>query len=247
MTDTITPMLAKPASSAGMTPGRLMISLSGAAGPATTPVSGAICSAIRLGSGRTARARPSAMQLMNPAAIQGIVRTSASSSLPEKSGLKNAGPRIAPKTAPKSTYEMPRPRRAAGYMSPAAVRTRSAIPLEEPIKAKPAMTATAEPVAVPRAVNQQPIAPRAKPPAMTGMRPKRSISRPAGTAVSAEATRKIAGPSPSSFSKPVTRTKVSEETAATSCSTAELTASTPARSTVFRRIGRLTAGAAIVR
>jgi hypothetical protein len=47
----------------------------------------------------------------------------------------------------------------------------------------------------------------------------RSIIRPAGTAVSAEDTRKIAGPSPSRPSTPVTSTKVIEETAATSCST----------------------------
>ncbi len=80
---------------------------------------------------------------------------------------------------------------------------------------------------------------------MIGTRPKRSIAHPAGNDESAEAVRKIAGPSPSSFSKPVTSTNVIDETAATSWRTAELTAMTPARRAVFRRIGRSTAGAAI--
>src|SRR3954454_21738638 len=66
----------------------------------------------------------------------------------------------------------------------------------------------------------------------------RSISRPAGTALRPEATRKIAGPSPSSPSTPVTSTNVIDETAATSWSTAEYTAMAAASSTVLRRTGR---------
>ena len=131
-------------------------------------------------------------------------------------------------------------------MSPAAVRTRSEIPADEPISAKPAMTAKPESAQVPNAVSQQPAAPRANPDAITGTRPKRSIERPAGTAVSADAVRKIAGPSPSRLSKPVTRTKVSEATAATSWSTAELTAIVAASRAVFRRIGRSAAVAVVV-
>ncbi|HVD26394.1 MAG TPA: hypothetical protein VNB86_10410 [Gaiellaceae bacterium] len=122
-------------------------------------------------------------------------------------------------------------------MSPAAARTRSATPPEAPTSAKPAITGGPCSVAVPSAVRRQPTQPSAKPVAITGIRPKRSIARPAGNEVSAEAVRKIAGPSPSSFSNPVTSTKVSDETEATSCRTAELTASTPARSSVLRRIG----------
>ena len=47
------------------------------------------------------------------------------------------------------------------------------------------------------------------------------MSLPAGIAAEADATRKIAGPSPSSPSIPVTSTNVIDDTAATSCSTAE--------------------------
>jgi hypothetical protein len=53
------------------------------------------------------------------------------------------------------------------------------------------------------------------------LRPTRSINRPAGTAASPDAIRKIAGPSPSSPSIPVTSTKVIDDTAAVSCSTDE--------------------------
>src|SRR3954449_12352148 len=73
---------------------------------------------------------------------------------------------------------------------------------------------------------------------MTGRRPIRSIARPAGTAVSADAVRKIAGPRPRRPSTPVTSTNVIDETAATSWSTAEYTAMAAASSTVLRRTGR---------
>ena len=63
----------------------------------------------------------------------------------------------------------------------------------------------------------------------------RSMSLPAGMAADAEATRKMAGPSPSSPSIPVTSTKVIDDTAATSWSTAEYTAIVAASSSVFRR------------
>ena len=152
-------------------------------------------------------------------------------------GLKTVGPRMAPNTDPKSTYEIPRARRAGGYMSPAAVRMSSDVALTTPIRTKPAITSSVESVRAASAVNPHPIAPTAKPKLTTGIRPKRSISRPAGTAVSAEAVRKIAGPSPSRPLTPVTRTNVSEDTAATSWSTAELTAIVAARIRVLRRTG----------
>ena len=148
------------------------------------------------------------------------------------------GPRIAPKTAPKSTYEIPRARRSGGYMSPAAVLISSEIPLEAPTRAKPAITASVESVRVASAVSAQPHAPSAKPAVITGVRPNRSISRPAGRAVRPEEVRKIAGPRPSRPLTPVTSTKVREETAAVSCRTAEFTAIVAARMIVFRRIGR---------
>ena len=128
-------------------------------------------------------------------------------------------------------------------MSPAAVRMRSETPPDDPISANPTITGTACSVAVPRAVRAQPMAPSRKPTTITGTRPNRSIDHPAGKAVKAEAVRKIAGPRPSSASKPVTRTNVSEETAATSWSTAELTAMIAPRRIVLRRIGRSAAAA----
>ena len=55
----------------------------------------------------------------------------------------------------------------------------------------------------------------ANPPASTGIRPTRSIARPAGRAASAPVARIRAGPSPSSPSTPVTTTKVIVATAST--------------------------------
>ncbi|HEY6584941.1 MAG TPA: hypothetical protein VIZ29_08845 [Gaiellaceae bacterium] len=104
ITDTITLMLAKPARRAGITPGRRMISLSGAAAWLCACVSaGEISSAISRGSGRTKSARANATSETPPATSQGIVSTLASTSFPAKSGLKTAGPRIAPNTAPLRT------------------------------------------------------------------------------------------------------------------------------------------------
>ena len=116
---------------------------------------------------------------------------------------------------------MPRARRSGGYMSPAAVRISSAIPLALPVSQKPRITSGVESAAVAAAVRAHPAVAIAYPAAITGRRPSRSIARPAGRAVSADAVRKIAGPSPSRPSTPVTSTKVSEDTAATSWSTAE--------------------------
>ena len=84
----------------------------------------------------------------------------------------------------------------------------------------------------------QPEPPTMKPTTSTGLRPNRSIARPATAPVHAAATRKIAGPSPRSPLTPVTRTNVSEDTAATSCTTAELTASVAASRNVLRRTTR---------
>ena len=158
---------------------------------------------------------------MPPAASHGTVSAAASSSRSANSGPNTAGPRIAPNTEPNRTYEIPRARRSGGYMSPAAVRMSSAMPLAPPVSRNPRMSSTEESTLVARAVSAQPTAASRYPPPITGRRPIRSISRPAGIAAEADATRKIAGPSPSRPSMPVTSTKVIEETAATSCSTAE--------------------------
>jgi hypothetical protein len=199
-----------------------------------------------LGSGRIISTSPSASRLIPPAASHGTVSAPASRSRPANSGPNTAGPRIAPNTEPNSTYEIPRARRSGGYMSPAAVRISSAIPLAAPVSANPRMTSGVESTLVASAVSAQPTAAAPYPPAITGSRPTRSIARPAGTAVSADATRKIAGPSPSRPSTPVTSTNVSDETAATSWSTAEYTAIVAASSSVLRRIGRVSSTSTVI-
>ena len=122
-------------------------------------------------SGRTSETIDAVNTLIPAAASHGTVRSSAVSSFPEKSGLKTVGPRIAPKTDPNRTYEMPRARRSGGYMSPAAVRTSNAAALDEPVSVKPTMTATVDVVCVPSAVTAQPVPPTRKPTTSTGLRP----------------------------------------------------------------------------
>ena len=78
------------------------------------------------------------------------------------------------------------------------------------------MTSGAESAKQPSAVSTQPIAPMTKPPAITGTRPRRSMSLPAGSAASAPAVMKIAGPSPRIDSIPVTSTSVIVATATAS-------------------------------
>ena len=171
------------------------------------------------------------------AASQGTTSASASSSCPANKGLKTVGPRIAPKTAPKRTSEIPRARRSGGYMSPAAVRASSAMPCAPPIAANPVTSSTAESIPHASAVTQHPAIPSTKPPASTGTRPTRSISRPAGIALSAPASRKIAGPRPRIPSIPVTSTSDVVATATPSWSIPERHVSEPASRTVFRATG----------
>ena len=173
-----------------------------------------------------------------PAAAHSPASASPSSSRPASSGLKTNGPRIAPNTAPNSTSAMPCARRSGGYMSPAAVRASSAVPLAVPTSTSPPSTAGAEGSALPSAASAQPPTPMPKPAASTGTRPKRSIARPAGSAASAPDASTIAGPSPSRPLTPTTATSVSEATAADSWSIPELAASAAASSAVLRRIGR---------
>ena len=91
--------------------------------------------------------------------------------LPWSIGLNTAGPRIAPNTAPNRTSAIPCARRSGGYMSPAAVRARRAVPLAIPISTKAVNTSTALSVADPIAATTPPTAPTAKPAARTGTRP----------------------------------------------------------------------------
>ena len=81
--------------------------------------------------------------------------------------------------------------------------------------------------------------PATQPPASTGMRPCRSIRRPAGSAARAPAVRKIAGPSPRIPSIPVTSTSVTVATATASCTMPESDVSVAASRIVLRRIGKL--------
>ena len=163
---------------------------------------------------------------------------SPSSCLPDSIGLNTAGPRIAPNTAPNSTSAIPCARRSGGYMSPAAVRASSAVPLAIPISTNAVNTSTALSDAEPAAATTPPTAPMAKPPASTGTLPTRSIARPANGAAIAPDASTTAGPSPSSPSMPSTWTSVIDATAACSCSMPEFAASEADRRAVFRPMGR---------
>jgi hypothetical protein len=65
---------------------------------------------------------------------------------------------------------MPRARRSGGYMSPAAVRDSSAVPLAPPTPSRPASTSPGASAALPAAASAQPAAPAPKPAASTGTR-----------------------------------------------------------------------------
>ena len=69
----------------------------------------------------------------------------------------------------------------------------------------------------------------------TGLRPKRSIARPATAPRDGGRDEEDRGAEPEQALTPVTSTNVSDDTAATSCTTAELTASVAASSSVLRR------------
>ena len=159
ITATITANDAWPASSAGITPGRRTISRSGAAGASSPSASVRSSSAIRIGSGRTASTSTRPASMKPPAAAHSPASASPSSSRPASSGLKTNGPRIAPKTAPNSTSAMPCARRSGGYMSPAAVRASSAVPLAVPTSTRPPSTAGADGSALPSAASAQPPTP----------------------------------------------------------------------------------------
>src|SRR5207302_6688102 len=158
-----------------------------------------------------------------------------------KSGPKTTGPQIAPETAPKRTSAMPRALRSGGNISAAAARESNTIAPAPPTSARPAQTSGADDARQPPATTPQPTAPKANAARITGIRPKRSESRPAGPTAAAPATRKIAGPRPRIPLTPVTATSVSELSAAASWNIPELQTSPPASRNAFRRTSELTA------
>src|SRR5262245_52763251 len=121
-------------------------------------------------------------------------------------------------------------------MSAAAVRASSTPPFIAPTPTKPRITSGALATRQARPASAQPTAPVANPPAITGTRPRRSMRRPAGSAASAPAVRKIAGPSPRIDSIPVTRTRVIVATATASWRTPESVTRHRLRKTVLRLI-----------
>ena len=148
------------------------------------------------GSGRIESAIPRPTTHIAAAANQGMTRVSSSRSFPANSGRKTSGPSAAPNRAPKRTYEIARAFFSGGYMSAAAVRASRTPPFMAPTPTKPRITSGALSTTHPSAVIRQATTPTTKPPAITGTRPNRSISRPAGSAATAPAVRKIAGPRP---------------------------------------------------
>ena len=153
-----------------------------------------------------------------------------------KSGPKTTGPQIAPETAPKSTNDIPRARRSGGNISAAAARASSTTDAAPRRRARGrgrrgTPTSAAQPPR--RCRSRSP--PSTKPPRITGIRPVRSINRPAGPTAIAPAARKIAGPSPRMPLTPVTATSVSELSAAASWKR-------PSCRRASRRAGRRSAG-----
>ena len=149
---------------------------------------------------------------------------------------------MAPKTAPKSTYEMPRARRSGGYMSP----PRCPREVDDAVAcadAEKSYDHHGRRVEVNAKTGEQ-VACDAGHEAggKHRIRPCRSIALPPTQAEPAAAVRKIAGPSPSRPSTPVTSTNVIVATAAESEIPAPLTAMQPDRSSVFRSIGNCCEG-----
>ena len=176
--------------------------------------------------------------MIPPAASHGSTSASVSSSLPAKSGRKTSGPSTAPKRAPKRTYEIPRARRSGGYMSAAAARASRIVPCATPTSAKPATTSAAESSSQPSAVVRQPAMPGE---AAAGEHRHAAVAvhQPAGgSAASAPAVRKIAGPRPRIPSIPVTSTSVTVATATASWTIPESDVSVAASRNVLRRTGK---------
>ena len=142
-----------------------------------------------------------------PAASQGTTRASASSSLPgEERAEDERAERGAEDARRRGRSEIPRARRSGGYMSAAAARgpAGSSPARRRRARSRGSRASAGVDRAAERRRSSSPTIPARQPPASTGTRPYRSISRPAGSAASAPAVRKIAGPSPRIPSIPVT-------------------------------------------
>ena len=173
-----------------------------------------------------------------PAASHSVDSASPSSSRPASSGLKTAGPRIAPKTEPNSTSAIPRARRSGGYMSPAAVRASSAVELAAPTMTRPPRMAGAQSLALPSAARQQPGEPDREARRQHRHAAEAVHEQPCGERGERARREHDRRPEPEQPSMSSTRTSVSDATAAASWSVAEFAASDADSSAVLRRMGR---------
>ena len=150
----------------GRTPGRRRISRSGAAGSSSrasfVPIM-ARSAGDRAGPTRRGRVRRHEAGRREP----GKTSASASRSFPAKSGLKTAGPRIAPKTAPKRTKEIPARPRRPGTCLPPQSSERERVALAAPTQRGPTRPAS-KVEGAPAAASTPPTTPRAKPVTRTG-------------------------------------------------------------------------------
>ena len=253
MSPTITAKLAWPASSAGITPGRrtqLAQRRGRAARPRPRRRGWQELGDLACGSGRTNRTSTNADEheaARRPA--RAARATSPSSSRPASSGLNTSGPRIAPKTAPKSTSAMPRARCSGGYMSPGrgAREQRDAARRADARSARASDGGRERRARCPAPASPQPRRPGREAQPRAPARGRSGPSRGRRAAPRARPRRaRSPGPSPSSPSTSRTCTSVSEATAAESCSIAEFAASEAESRSVLRRIGR-EAGSATAR
>ena len=169
------------------------------------------------------------------AANQGITSVSSSRSLPAKSGRKTSGPRAAPNSAPKRTYEIARAFRRVHIRRGRSREQHRAVHRPHPEEAE-----DHERRAVDRAAESgQHAAERAhaEAPRDDGNPPEPVHQPSAGSAASAPAVMKIAGPRPRIDSIPVTRTSVIVATATASWSTPERSRRQSESRTVLRRTG----------
>ncbi len=240
ITPTITPNDAWPASSAGIAPGRRMISRSGAAGAwaAGSPVSQQLGDPLRVGAheqhehqrdeheaaGRQPQQRERVAVEVAP------VQQRAEHERAED-GAEHGAEQHERDPVRALLGRVHVARRGAREQRGAA-RGADAHQAEQHRRARCRL-------ALPSAASPQPAEPTTKPRASTGTRPMRSIARPAGSAASAPDASTIAGPSPSRPLTPTTETSVSEATAAESWSVPEFAASDADSRNVLRRIGKL--------
>ncbi len=203
----MTAKLASAAITAEGTPGLRRISESGAGGACGRPGLSASCisSAIVRGSGRMRSATTSPTSAMPPPTNHGIDERVELEVLPGEERPEDERPeRGAEERAEEDVRDRPSALLAPGTCPRRPCARAARLPFIAPTATKPDDHEHCVVDPHPSATRQQPAAPIPKPPAITGTRPIRSMSRPAGSAASAPAARKIAGPSPRIDSMPVT-------------------------------------------